>query len=182
MTIGLAMWHESEILFAIDGSGVPECGTSGKVIGSKLVVVQTIPKVVMIVGGGLAHWAEVLNDYKTQPDLGSAATELRRLLTAKTQLGNRAFARVCGFAGASAQLVRIDREKGDAGVSSSGVVAWSRDEPEVIGVRPDAAAHVRSLTTWGCDPLRAMVVAIQERVDDVDVRLPVHVQSFQCPT
>jgi hypothetical protein len=193
MTLGLVTTDHHAIYLAIEYRGLP-CGS----LNSKILTVQTSPKVVILLAGGLTHWDDVKKQYVNKPTVEDAAVEVVKLLKSlklkkrgKGDTGNQAYGRLCGYCGQKPTCYKIDKPL-DADPNDVTMIPCDiLNEVQEIG-EPCYATHAKAkakhLISLGVVHQCALEISIAEQiaissqVHDGKLVLPIHHDTIAAPT
>jgi hypothetical protein len=115
MTLGLAVGDKQGLYLAIESTGLP-LPESWSLL-AKVHDLQNKPLVAMLTAGGLAHWNDVVREFRPQASVASAAAEVTRILDNHMGPQNQAYGLLCGYQEGLPKCYRINRRLGDTAAS-----------------------------------------------------------------
>jgi len=178
MTLGLATCDKDGIYVAIESQGLPVAGPIVKhrfplLLDSKILVLNVHPKVVVLVAGGLDHWAYVVANYSSTLPVRDAALEIVKLLDSCMTENNKAFGIVCGYDKGTPRCYRINRHLNTIKTESPSEEKLA-DITALGDYADDAKKTALDAINNKVHPLVALVEAIERLFSRDDIRGPVH--------
>jgi hypothetical protein len=178
MTLGLATCDKNGIYLAIESQGIPLAGPPVKgdfrlLIDSKLMLLNTEPKVIVLAAGGLDHWSYVAANYTNRPSVTEAALEIVELLDLCMSEENQAFGLVCGYENSAPQCYRINRDVNQKSTNKPSPEQLS--DIQAIGIYGDEAKETAMKSIMRNEnPLVALNEAIETLFPNPHIRPPIH--------
>jgi hypothetical protein len=163
---------------AIESQGLPVAGPIVKhrfplLLDSKILMLNVHPKVVVLVAGGLDHWAYVAAKYSSALPVSGATSEIIRLLDLCMTKDNKAFGLVCGYNNSIPICYRINRNWNTQ--KTDNPIQEQLLDIQALGVYAvEAKQTALDAINNKVPPLVALVEAIEHLFPRDDIRGPVH--------
>ncbi|MCX7108573.1 MAG: hypothetical protein NTX45_00300 [Proteobacteria bacterium] len=179
MTICLAKIEDDGIYVAAERCGIP----NQQSLNRKIIKIQNSPEVIILISGGLYHWALVVKEYpnQIQPTLNHAVERIAELLKQRTELHNDNHALVCGYENKTPKIYRIDKFESkhmEEPQQTKGYYIEPLGEPNLARL---AAQVAHELYASGHPLSEALVEGITSQNDPNFVVLPVDLEILRPP-